>query len=128
MKQCCLNPNNHAYKYYGGRGITICDRWINNFELFIEDMGYRPDRSYSIERIDNNGNYCPENCKWILRSQQSRNRRNLKLITYNNKSLLLSEWCRELNLNYQMMRRRVFELNIAFEVALTYPKGYKIII
>ena len=56
MKQCCLNPNNHAYKYYGGRGITVCDRWKNNFELFIEDMGYRPNRLYSIERIDVDGN------------------------------------------------------------------------
>lgn len=128
MKQRCLNPNSFAYEHYGGRGIKVCDRWINNFEFFIEDMGWRPSESHSIERIDVNGDYCPENCKWILKSEQRRNRRDSKFITYNNKELLLSEWCKELNLNYQMIRRRVYDLNIPFEIAIKYPKRYRITI
>ena len=128
MKQRCLNPKVEEYKYYGGRGIKVCDRWLNNFAYFIEDMGWRPDNSYSIERIDVNGDYCPENCIWIPKSQQIKNRRDSKLIFYDNRKQPLSDWCKELNLNYQMIRRRVFDLNIPFELAIKYPKGARNII
>lgn len=90
-------------------------------------MGWRPSKDYSIERIDVNGDYCPENCIWLLKSKQKRNRRDSKFIEYNNKKLLLSEWCKELNLNYQTIRRRVYDLNIPFEIAIKYPKNYRIL-
>ena len=77
MKQRCLNPNNDGYPYYGGRGITICDRWLD-FNNFLEDMGERPE-NMTLDRIDSNGNYCKENCKWSTKSEQSRNSANAVL-------------------------------------------------
>ena len=72
MRNRCNNPNSEDYKYYGGRGISVCKEW-EDFSKFIEDMGERPGRGYSIERIDGDGNYCKENCKWALQVEQSRN-------------------------------------------------------
>jgi hypothetical protein len=78
MKQRCYNPKHKSWKNYGGRGITICDRWLNSVENFIEDMGKRPSLQYSIDRIDNNGNYELSNCRWATKSEQRQNQRNNK--------------------------------------------------
>lgn len=75
MKQRCINKNAQQYKNYGARGIKVCDRWLQSFENFYADMGKAPD-GFSIDRIDVNGDYCPENCRWVTNSVQSRNKRN----------------------------------------------------
>lgn len=76
MKQRCLNVNNCSYKHYGGRGIKVCDRWLESFNNFLEDMGIKPSIEYSIDRINVNGNYEPSNCRWSTPKQQANNRRN----------------------------------------------------
>lgn len=70
MKQRCYNPNNIRFDQYGGRGIQVCDRWLNSFENFYADMGEQPSRKHSIDRIDNDGNYTPSNCRWATDQQQ----------------------------------------------------------
>ena len=75
MIQRCTQPSHNSYKNYGGRGITVCKRWLNSFKLFYKDMGSRPDNTFSIERINNDKGYKPSNCKWATRSEQRRNMR-----------------------------------------------------
>jgi hypothetical protein len=74
MKQRCNNPKNISYKDYGGRGIKVCDRWLNSFNFFLEDMGKKPD-GYSLDRINNDDGYKPTNCRWATMKEQSNNRR-----------------------------------------------------
>ncbi len=94
MRTRCNNPNYFKYHLYGGRGITICNRW-NDFSLFVKDMGYKPHPSYSIDRIDTNGPYNPENCRWASKTTQSRNKRTIRLITYRDKTQCIAAWAEE---------------------------------
>jgi len=73
MLQRCTDKNHQGWIYYGGRGITICDRWLESFENFLADMGTRPTEGYSLDRIDSNGNYCKENCRWATQTEQNNN-------------------------------------------------------
>jgi len=78
MLDRCLNPQNKVFPHYGGRGISVCKRWMN-FDKFFEDMGQRPDNNFSIERVNNDGGYNPSNCKWATRAEQAQNTRATKL-------------------------------------------------
>lgn len=91
MRKRCSNKNNKRFGDYGGRGITICDRW-SKFENFRDDMGCRPDNT-SIDRIDVNGNYCPENCRWATMKEQMRNTRRSIVVEIDGVSKTVSEWC-----------------------------------
>ena len=106
MKQRCLNPKNPKFIIYGKRGISICDRWLNSFENFLEDMGIAPS-GYSIERINNNGNYEPKNCKWATNKEQSNNRRSNKFITHNGETLGICEWSKRLGAGISLITYRL---------------------
>lgn len=103
----CSNPNYEKYSSYGGRGIKVCERWKGSFVNFIKDMGLRPSSNLSIERIDNNKGYSPENCKWATSEEQMNNRRNNRRITINRKTKTLTQWCNFYGLNYQTVQARL---------------------
>lgn len=94
MKQRCCNPKSTQYYLYGARGITICQRWLDSFKNFLEDMGNKPDNSYTIDRIDVNGNYEPSNCKWSTKIEQGNNRRDNRWITYKGERYTISNFAR----------------------------------
>lgn len=91
MKNRCNNPKADNYKYYGGRGIKVCDRW-NLFENFISDMGDPPTKDHSLDRIDPNGDYSPDNCRWLHFKLQARNTRSNRILTLNGESKCIAEW------------------------------------
>ena len=91
MKQRCYNEKVDNYPYYGGRGIRVCDRWLTSFESFYADLGPKP-AGHSLDRIDPDGLYSPENCRWVDGYEQARNRRWRRTLTYNGESLSLDEW------------------------------------
>lgn len=94
----CINPNHKNYMDYGGRGITVCERWSHSFKNFLEDMGERP-KGMSIDRINNDGNYYKENCKWSTITEQNRNMRNNVRLTFNGKIKLQADWAKEWEIN-----------------------------
>lgn len=97
-KQRCENPNNHNYTHYGARGIKMCERWANSFNNFLEDMGERPTKC-TLERIDVNGDYAPDNCKWATPKEQGNNRRNNRYIYIENNKFTVSQFVDKYNLN-----------------------------
>lgn len=103
----CRNRRNPKYSYYGGRGILVCDRWLE-FENFLADMGERPSTRHSIDRFpDNNGNYEPGNCRWATRAEQMRNTRVTTTVTFGGETLSLSDWCTRLAVNYHTVKTRI---------------------
>lgn len=108
MKYRCYDKHIKAYKNYGARGITVCSEWKDNFQAFYDwsmNNGYK--EGLTIDRIDNNGNYEPNNCRWVDRKQQGRNRRSNILITINGVTRCLMEWCEILGLNYGTINNRI---------------------
>ena len=106
MIQRCTNPLNAAWEHYGGRGINICDRWLQ-FENFLADMGNRPEKGYSIERVDNNKGYFPSNCIWLERCKQLLNTRRNRLLTFRGETKPMKLWSEELGISYSALRKRL---------------------
>ena len=107
MRLRCHDSNNIKYVDYGKRGISVCDRWFNSFEMFIFDMGERPDVSYSIERVDVNGNYEQSNCIWLLKSRQANNKRRTRYLEYNNTRLSVADWSRDTGISVKLICQRM---------------------
>lgn len=108
MKNRCFNEMDKHYIYYGGRGIKVCDEWKDSFENFYNwsiANGYKEEKlpsgrnKWTIDRIGNNGNYCPENCRWVDKYVQSNNKRNNRFITYKNQTKTLAQWAREFGIS-----------------------------
>ena len=106
MLKRCSNPNTKQYADYGGRGISVCERW-NKFENFIADMGPRPSDQHSIDRRDNDGNYDPTNCRWATMIEQQRHKRSNRIITANGKSMCLVEWAEQLGVKPRTLQARL---------------------
>lgn len=106
MRQRCEQPSSNRYYIYGARGIKVCDRW-QNFANFLEDMGSTFKEGLSIERKDNNGNYCKENCVWATRKQQARNMSTNRYLTFNGKTMILADWAKELCISHAAIIRRI---------------------
>jgi len=121
MKARCYNPNNHKYKRYGGRGIAVCDRWLQSFENFIADMGKRPSTSHSLDRINNDGDYTPQNCRWATPKEQARNTQTNRLITLNGVTRTLVEWREYYGLSVTQLEYRMYHAGWSAEKALTTP-------
>lgn len=106
MKSRCYNKNTIHYADYGGRGIKVCDKWKNSFENFFIDMGYKPN-GMTIDRINNDGDYEPKNCKWASRLEQSNNKRNNRIITIEGESMTLSQWAKKYKVGESTIRKRL---------------------
>jgi len=119
MRKRCDNPNNKSYKDYGGRGITYCDEW-KTFEGFWNDMQEGYVDNLSLDRIDYNGNYCKENCRWVDMKTQANNTRSNRLIAYNGETLTLSETAEKYNIKYGLLLGRL-HLGWDIEKAITQP-------
>lgn len=118
MKARCLNRNSPKYFRYGGRGIKICDKWLT-FSGFLEDMQDTFQEGLTLERINNNGNYCKENCKWILPELQANNTSKNRKLTFNNKKLSITAWAKKLGGNNHLVANRIDKLRWPIGKALT---------
>ncbi len=102
----CHRPEDDHFKYYGARGIYVCDRWRNSVADFYSDMGPRPSPKHSIERKNNDGPYSPDNCRWATHAEQMLNRRNSVMLTYLGKTQNLCLWAKELGLPFKLLQSR----------------------
>jgi hypothetical protein len=119
MRKRCQEPSDPAYVNYGGRGISICERWLS-FENFIADMGPRPEGGM-IDRIDNSGNYEPDNCKWSTRKEQNSNRRNCIYVELDGIRMTLKEACRVRGVKYRPVHKRIMDRGWDVMRALSEP-------
>lgn len=118
----CENPHGESFQWYGARGITVCERWRRSFHTFADDMGVKPSPQHSLERLNNNGPYSPENCVWATAKQQGRNKRNNHFLTFQGKTQPMSAWAEETGISYFVLRSRIHN-KWSDEDALTIPVG-----
>lgn len=123
MRGRCNNPNNSNYGNYGGRGIKVCSEW-NDFETFLRDMGPKPDTSYSIERIDSDGNYEKDNCKWASFKDQQNNRTNNHWVEFDGEEYTLSQMAEKLKLDAKKLQYHLSRGRCIYDIALNgFPKN-----
>lgn len=123
MMSRCYSPANFAFEHYGQRGITVCEKW-HTFENFFEDMGERPP-GRSLDRIDNNGPYSPENCRWATRAEQARNKRSNRVLGWRGEEKVLSDWAKCLGISGRVIAHRLDILGWDIERTLSKPARSK---
>lgn len=124
IKTRCYNKKNSRYNDYGGRGITICEEWRNDFQAFYDwaiSNGYRDD--LTIDRIDNNGNYDPSNCRWSTFTEQANNTRRNHVVECNGETKTLAEWSRKRKISYSALKQRINKLKLSPEQALEFERN-----
>lgn len=121
----CTNPKHKQYNRYGGRGIMVCDRWLKSVSDFISDMGHRPSAEYSIDRIDNDGNYELSNCRWATRAMQLKNRSNNHWIEHDGLKMVSTDWDDLLGFKHGLVSRRILSNKWSIEDAVTKPLEYR---
>lgn len=107
MNKRCSCPSDSVFRFYGGRGIRVCDRWSRSFVSFLEDMGPRPSTKHTIDRIDPSGNYEPRNCRWLLGAKQNRNRRDTVYLTIQGETKPLAEWAEQFGIPASRIHKRL---------------------
>ncbi len=117
----CYNKNGKNYRYYGGRGIKVCERW-HNFQNFLADMGHPPE-GMSLDRINPNGNYSPKNCRWATKEEQAQNRRNIKQLAFAGKTLCLQQWSDSIGIKLTTLYQRIYAYKWPLAKALSTPLG-----
>lgn len=117
-----IDPGFKDWRLYGGKGITVCARWRDSAEAFASDIGRRPSPRHTLDRIDSNGNYCPENCKWSTPKEQARNMSRNVFIEYNGQRLTIAEWAERAGLKYMTVFQRL-KRGWTIEAALTFSLG-----
>lgn len=120
LRMRCNNPGNNRYALYGARGIRVCARWEEDFLNFLEDMGRRPSPDHSIDRVNNDGDYTPDNCRWATRKEQCRNRRSSKFLSFKGETKTVAEWSELLGVSQGTLHARM-KAGWAVEAALTTP-------
>lgn len=118
----CEQPCMRNFAWYGGRGISVCERWKSSFSNFLEDMGHKPSPDHSLDRIDSNGNYEPNNCRWATKMEQMSNTRRNRFLTAFGETLHMQEWCRRTGIKQRLLWDRL-DTGWDVEAALTTPTG-----
>jgi hypothetical protein len=124
MRLRCTDPNHEAWSSYGGRGITVCQRWLDSPAAFLADMGRKPSPAHELDRRDNDRGYEPGNCRWVLRPVNCRNRRSSRLLTHNGETLAVVAWSERTGINAAALLKRL-DAGWAVDRALTTPVRHK---
>lgn len=124
MRTRCTNENRDNYSHYGGRGITVCDRWMDSFEAFYSDMGPAPSEDHTIERNDGNGHYGPGNCRWATQKEQMRNTSRSVFVNWQGRSITLVELSETVDVSYDLLQARIAR-GWSVEDAVSRPRYYR---
>jgi hypothetical protein len=122
IKRRCYNKSDHKYEIYGARGITMCDRWLESFHNFLDDMGKAPTKAHTIDRVNVNGNYTPDNCRWATTAEQANNKRNTVLIEFDGEILAMTTFCKKYNLRYRTFKDNFRWRKTSLEIAMQKAK------
>lgn len=117
MRSRCNTESNKLYKFYGGRGISVCEEW-KNFDKFVEDMGSSYSEGLTLDRVDNNGDYSKENCRWATKKEQANNRRSNRIIEHDGTSMTIAQWAELSGLKPSTFRQRFYVYKWPFEKCL----------